>query len=48
MYSNFSDLVFDRIGVQFQSAVFQEPRQAGPVRQGVSDIFGQLGGLRDA
>ena len=24
---NFSDLVFDRVGVQFQTTVFQEPRQ---------------------
>ncbi len=46
--SNFSDLVFDRVGVQFQAAVPQEPRQAGPVRQGIAYVFGQLGGFRDA
>ena len=45
---NFSDPIFDRVGVQFQPAVFQEPCQARPVRQGVSDVFCQLGGLRDA
>ena len=42
------DLVFDRVGVELERAVFQEVDQAGPVCEGVSDVLGQLGFLRDA
>ncbi len=40
--SDLPDLVFDGVCVQFQTAVFKEPRQAGPARQGVADVLGQL------
>ena len=41
MCRNFSDLVLDRVGIQFQTTVFQEPRQTRPMRQGISDVFGR-------
>jgi hypothetical protein len=43
-----ADLVLDRVGVQLQRAVLKEADQAGPVREGVADILGQQGLLRDA
>ena len=45
---NRSDLVLDRVGVQLDGAVLKETDQAGPVRQGVADVLGQLRFLRDA
>ncbi len=32
------DLALDRVGIQFECAVIQEPDQAGPMRQRVADI----------
>ena len=40
--------MIDRVGVQLERAVLQETDQAGPVRQGVADVLGQPGFLRDA
>jgi len=37
-----ADLIFDRVGVQLERAVFQETDQAGPVRQSLADVLGQL------
>ena len=43
-----SDLIFDGVGVQLEGALVQKADQAGPVREGVTDVLGQLGFLRDA
>jgi hypothetical protein len=43
-----ADLVFDRVGVELQRAVVEEADQAGPVGEGVADVLGELGFLRDA
>ena len=43
-----TDLVLDRVGVELEGAVVKEADQAGPVREGVADVLGQLGFLRDA
>ena len=45
---NWSDLIFDGVCVQLEGAVLEEADQASPVRQGVADVLGQLGFLRDA
>ena len=42
-----ADLVLDRVGVELEGAVVEEADQAGPVREGIADIFGQQGLLRD-
>jgi len=42
-----TDLVLDRVGVQFEGAVLEEADQAGPVGQRVTDVLGQPGFLRD-
>ncbi len=41
------NLVPDRVGIEFEGAVVQDADQAGPVREGVADVLGQLGFLRD-
>ncbi len=38
------DGVLDRVGVEFEAAVFEEPGQAGPVIERIADIDGQPGG----
>ena len=43
-----ADLVLDRIGVELEGAIVEEPDQAGPVRDGIADVLGQLGFLRNA
>jgi hypothetical protein len=43
-----SDLVLDRVCVELEDTVVEEADQAGPVRQGVADVLGELGCLRDA
>lgn len=44
---NRSDLIFDGTGVQTEGAFVQKVDQVGPVREGVADVLGQLGFLRD-
>ena len=45
---NRPDLVLDWVGVEFEGAIIEEADQARPVCEGIADILGQQGFLRDA